>query len=114
MKPSGVEKIARHFAQWGAEHSGSSEITNDLEEAAYKYSFDSRPSIYGQVDVIDAFKVGAKWQKEQMMKGAVEGVVHHYADVHYIVTNQEHLSDRLKVFDKDTKVKIIIIKEDEK
>ena len=41
------------------------EPDKSLEEAAYKYSFDSRPSIYGQVDVIDAFKAGAEWQKEQ-------------------------------------------------
>ena len=34
-------------------------------EAAYEYAFDSRPSIYGQVDVINAFMAGAKWQKEQ-------------------------------------------------
>lgn len=39
--------------------------SEDLEEAAYKYSFESRPSIYGQVDVIDAFKAGAEWQKKQ-------------------------------------------------
>ena len=32
-----------------------------LDEAAYKYSFESRPSVYGQVDVIDAFKAGAEW-----------------------------------------------------
>ena len=34
-------------------------------DAAYRYAFDSRPSIYGQVDVINAFMAGAKWQKEQ-------------------------------------------------
>jgi len=39
--------------------------SEDLEKAAYKYSFESRPSIYGQVDVIDAFKAGAEWQKKQ-------------------------------------------------
>ena len=44
----------------------SEEPDKSLEEAAYKYSFDSRPSIYGQVDVIDAFKAGAEWQASQM------------------------------------------------
>lgn len=44
----------------------SEEPDKNLEEAAYKYSFDSRPSIYGQVDVIDAFKAGAEWQASQM------------------------------------------------
>ena len=46
----------------------SEEPDKSLEEVAYKYSFDSRSSIYGQVDVIDAFKAGAEWQKEQMLK----------------------------------------------
>lgn len=41
------------------------EPEKSLEEAAYKYSFDSRPSIYGQVDVIDAFIAGAEWQAKQ-------------------------------------------------
>lgn len=44
----------------------SEDPDKSLEEAAYKYSFDSRPSIYGQVDVIDAFKAGAEWQASQM------------------------------------------------
>jgi hypothetical protein len=43
----------------------SEEPDKGLEEAAYKYSFESRPSVYGQVDVIDAFIAGAEWQKEQ-------------------------------------------------
>ena len=60
----------------------SEEPDKSLEEAAYKYSFDSRPSIYGQVDVIDAFKAGAEWQASQMpmpedtvlfQKGVAEG-----------------------------------------
>lgn len=64
--------IARHFAEWGAEHLRDSTkmIDKSLEEAAYKYSFDSRPSVYGQVDVIDAFEAGAEWQKEKMLKDA--------------------------------------------
>lgn len=46
------------------------EPDKNLEEAAYKYSFDSRPSIYGQVDVIDAFKAGAEWQARQLLQGS--------------------------------------------
>ena len=48
----------------------SEEPDKSMEEAAYKYSLESRPSVYGQVDVIDAFEAGAKWQKEQMLKDA--------------------------------------------
>lgn len=39
-----------------------------LDEAAYRYSFESRPSVYGQVDVIDAFKAGANWGAEHLKK----------------------------------------------
>ena len=50
----------------------SEEPDKSLEEVAYKYSFDSRPSIYGQVDVIDAFKAGAKWKKDALLEWAKE------------------------------------------
>ena len=49
-------------------------MIDGLDEAAYKYSFESRPSVYGQVDVIDAFKAGAEWAFGQIDKEAVEGV----------------------------------------
>lgn len=37
----------------------------ELEKEATKYSFENRPSIYGQVDIIDAFKAGAEWMAQQ-------------------------------------------------
>lgn len=43
----------------------TSSAPEGLDEAAYKYSFESRPSVYGQVDVIDAFIAGVKWQRKQ-------------------------------------------------
>ena len=92
---------ARHFAQWGAEHRGSSEIPNDLEEAAKAYADDTNPtdSFY------EAFKEGALWMREQMMKEAVEGVV---------VSELGAVSLPRCVYEKydGQKVKIIIIKED--
>lgn len=39
-----LTKTARHFAQWGAEHRGSSETPKDLEEAA-EISFDEAKSL---------------------------------------------------------------------
>jgi hypothetical protein len=64
------EKIAKASKSWKGvdvdkfiDNVRGRESSESLEEAAYKYSFDSRPSIYGQVDVIDAFKAGAEWQK---------------------------------------------------
>lgn len=41
-------------------------LSEDMKDAAYTYSFESRPSVYGQVDVIDAFIAGAEWQKKQV------------------------------------------------
>ena len=52
-------------------------------------------------------------QQEQQ---AVEGVVHHVMNAHYIVTNQKQLNARLREIPEGTKVNIIIyeIKEEEK
>lgn len=79
-----VEDIARHFAQWGAEHRGNSEIPKDLptnlDEAARLYSIprymkdvdkehiEEYP--YNKADKI-AFKAGAMWMREQMTKTPV-------------------------------------------
>lgn len=99
-----TEKLACHFAKWGAEHRGSSETPKDLEEAAEEYEhnrvYESELEKYSlyldslddneepkmkepsketkfllNADVINAFIAGAKWQKEQMMKEAVEARV---------------------------------------
>lgn len=59
--------IARHFAQWGAEHSGSSEIPNDLEEAADNFANQDCVTFISRKK---GFIAGAKWQKEQMLKEA--------------------------------------------
>ena len=69
--------FARHFAQWGAEHSGSSEIPKELEEAARRYGFEEymrrcNGGEYGTSE--DAFIAGAKWQKEQMLKDGLNAV----------------------------------------
>ena len=89
----------------------SEEPDKSLEEVAYKYSFDSRSSIYGQVDVIDAFKAGAKWQKEsQMLKDAVEGEIQmRYSGSLCAKTIRVINEDKFKLGDK---VRIIIVKED--
>ena len=66
-----MDKCARHFAQWGAEHAkGSSEIPKDLEEAAMNYiapieNEDGLKVInFSGQDIKDAFIAGAKWQAE--------------------------------------------------
>ena len=61
------ENIARHFAQWGAEHFRDSTkmIDKSLEESAEKFAHSYG---HGTCDGVaqDAFIAGAKWQKEQM------------------------------------------------
>ena len=63
--------IACHFAQWGAEHRGSSEIPKDLESYAQKvedYYDVGEERGYLCVhrgEVKDAVIAGAKWQAEQ-------------------------------------------------
>ena len=63
--------------------------TSDLEEAAKEYMkkamkhlFDDSP--IGRAD--DAFKAGAEWHEQQMMKEAVEGVVYRYESYQKIAT----------------------------
>ena len=52
-------------------------VCEDVEEAAKAYADDinSNECLYTYTDFTDAFKAGAKWQKEQMLKEAVEGTI---------------------------------------
>ena len=73
-------------------------VSDDLEEAScnYRYNFFGHLAERGHrntsgnamKNVENHFKAGARWQKRQMMKNAVDGVVHHYGDdeiaaIHY-------------------------------
>lgn len=82
----------------------------DLEEAAKDYTDSSEWLIGENLEHIDAaFIAGAKWQKEQIMKEAVEGKVFmSFAPGH----NQMAMAD--VDLPTNTKVRIIIVKEDEK
>ena len=109
---------ARHFAQWGAEHRGGSEIPKDLESYAQKVEDyydvgEERGYLCVQRgEVKDAVIAGASWQKEQMMKEAVEGEV--FAD-HFLTDSKLFIeSDYLPdgKFHVSDKVKLVIIKED--
>lgn len=90
---------------------------SDLEEAAKKYAHCPFTDDDGNFheDAIDEtayrdFIAGAEWQKEQMMKEAVEGVVYRYESYQRIATAiivdipREILGN---------KVKIIIVKQDD-
>ena len=109
--------FARHFAQWGAKHLADDSKTspNDLEEAAEKYSKE-RAEGHILYDWVHAFIAGAKWQKEQMMKEAVEGEVcipnvwvEHKEGKELVV--RAEISKELG-FKFGDKVRIIIVKED--
>lgn len=101
----------------------------DLEQAANDFS-ESDPPLYGNRYYWDSeslfgeqlkttFKAGAQWQREQMMKDAVECNYRkaRLASGHYIsdltmadVSELNEVADRLQLSDRD-KVKVIIIKE---
>lgn len=86
-----------------------------LKEAAEEYAYRGIPDEIKQNvkpiadEIIKQFIAGAEWQKEQMMKDAVEGEIGYW--------NQRGLSIQLDQslerlgYDEDTKVKIIIVKQ---
>lgn len=92
--------------------------SEDLEEAAVKYQENAAnlaaryPTPYEQETGIcppswdDAFIAGAQWQKEQMMKGAVDTVVG-IEDWGHLIVKVDNLGLNYR-----DKVKIIIVKED--
>ena len=81
------KRIARHFAEWGAEHLRDSTkmIDKSLEEAAEDavcMAFGCDPAYYGNKaefsvdECMRLFIAGAEWQKSQMMKEAyVESLI---------------------------------------
>ena len=124
----GFGVVARHFYELGcrrtAEKADEIEynrqraeecVPNDLEEAARRYGFEEymrrcNGGEYGTSE--DAFIAGAKWDREQMMREAVEGVVCYGSKGAYIET------DFLGEYNTDVygnpgdKVRVIIVKED--
>ena len=79
------QKIARHFAEWGAEHlrDSTKKIDKSLEEYASRAGFDYVDGIvqeepdhrWNDHDVEFAYRdgiiAGAEWQKRQMLKDAI-------------------------------------------
>lgn len=103
--------VAYHFAEWGAEHLRESTkmIDKSLEEAAEEYA-DGIIHIEDALMCKAAYIAGAEWQKEQMLKDAVEGEVYLYhsynRDATAILVDipKENLGD---------KVRIVVLKEEE-
>ena len=92
-------------------------VSEDLEEAVDEYAPDFSNSIASKAAVNavrDAFKAGAKWQKEQMMENATEVTVHVDAGGYPYIPQVE-----LYDYDKDIplakegdKYKVVFIEED--
>ena len=93
--------------------------SEDLEEAAEKYAYNEFPSIGIPNTVIElAFKAGAEWQKQQMMKDAVDGcvslIVKSDTSSRNLFISTPQLYKELQKYKDGDKVKIIIVKEEQK
>lgn len=82
-------------------------VSEDMEEAAFDYAEACKYDGGEKLLCVEHFKAGAQWQKEQMMKDAVDGEVYMtiFGDATITVDN---LNGDLAQGDK---VKVIIIKE---
>lgn len=97
-------------------------VSEDLEEAADEWCKTNNKGIalcadkksHYLAEGIDAFIAGAEWQKAKMMEGAVEGFVGvHLHDKRADVTvNSGYLPKEMGI-KSDSKVKIIIVKEEQ-
>ena len=92
--------------------------SDDLEEAAETFNrkdaarmWDYEDKTEGEI-VEAAFKSGADWQKLKMMEGSVEGEI--TKDIHNLLHVKSDVLPMLSGFKFGDKVKIIIIKDDER
>lgn len=89
-------------------------LSDTLEEAAETFNSEDAARMWDyegktQGEIVEAaFKAGAEWQKEQMMKEAVEGTVHNFSSYK---PHPTVLVDA-KGFNQGDKVRIIIVKEE--
>ena len=108
------------FVEWGKNHHGH--VSNELEEAASDY--DSRHcALYAEDDEGDiveitevreiAFINGALWQKQQMMKDAVDGHIRRNKYTKKNVLNGlDVVCEAVQKFKDGDKLKIIFVKEE--
>lgn len=84
-------------------------VSEDLEEAAYQYANCFKHQ-FGMASM--AFIKGAKWQKEQMMKDAIDGMVSVKSNYNILTCDRLAVVNAIKNYNEGDKVKVIIIKED--
>ena len=83
-------------------------VSEDLDRAAEKYAYELFPSIgAANTETELAFKAGANWKEQQMMKAAIDTQVVLGPNDNHVLMNG--LFNNYKYHDK---VKLIIIKED--
>jgi hypothetical protein len=98
----------------------SEQPSEDLEEAADCY-LDTISLVgfmegdYDGTQILDAFRTGAQWQKEQMMKSAIEGcyIKRNRYTKENVLNGLSVTCDTIQKFKDGDKVKVIVIKEDE-
>ena len=91
-------------------------VPNDLEEAAREFAKDAYPDKH---NLVWMFKRGAKWQEKQMLKEAIHYVVQDDLDSHGASYNIPFIrlgtvALKPKGIGVGDKVRVIIVKEDEK
>jgi len=115
--PPAIMRLAQHFYELGKQSNHTAD--GKVEEAAEEYRRESfKKSVMPQIDgpaneyggsIKDAFIAGAEWQKKQMMKDAVDGIITTQNLNRYILV--PNLDESLTY---GNKVKIIILKDDGK
>ena len=99
--------LSKETAETWNERLGKEEpISEDMEEAAKTYAKKESHG-YEPCNIVKTFKVGANWQKQQMMRGATDGQLENGED--YLRIKCLHTSCRPQ--DDGKLVKLIIIKE---
>jgi hypothetical protein len=109
----GQERLLKHFENF-VYSMQEVPISEDLEDAAYQYA-NCFPNNFSMASM--AFIKGGKWQKQQIMKNAKDGVItfDYYGDndkIYGCIAHDSFSLEELGLKDGD-KVKLIIIKEDE-
>lgn len=105
-------EIARHFAEWGRNHfeNKSETVSEDFEEEYEKYfkTHETDIVLNPYTNCKDIARHFTEWQKQQMMKDAVESIVEDWCGDSPEIAIPLNPQD----FKNGDKVKLIIIKED--
>ena len=121
----GLDEAADEYAEkhgFRVPYDGSDNFYDDVDVKASKDAFIAGPNWQKQHDAElieiaynDGITIGMTKQKEQMMKEAVEGQVRKDDTIGYFeFSNEQQFRSLLEQFQDCDKVRIIIVKEDEK